>query len=165
MRCSGLVSVQSCVNYRVITCMYLNLDFSRASHFLVSQESMYITQNFLLCSYIHHLHMGVFPHECIILWVVKTTSLSMLLHLQCVPYLYLHFHFVSKIYLLHSKVTSTCTLISRTQYMCKISIHCSKRSCTCTEHLSCQRKKDDKECASNITQRKLFTHSNIQLEI
>ena len=37
---------------------------------------MYITQNLLLCSYIHCLHMGVFPHECIILWVVKTTSLS-----------------------------------------------------------------------------------------
>ena len=30
------VMFTSTVNYGVITCMYLNLDFSRASHFIVS---------------------------------------------------------------------------------------------------------------------------------
>ena len=77
---------------------------------------------------------GVFPHECVVLWVVKTTLLSFPVEYAIAPIVYsihvlkinliFNFHFVSKIYLLHSKVTSsTCTLISLTYLQERCSVH------------------------------------------
>ena len=89
-------------------------------------------------------------HECIVLQVVKTTSLSfpveyaIALIVYSIHVLTMNSIFISqaRFYLLQSKVTSSpCTILSNlftgdVQYMCKISSHCSNRSCTCTKHLS-----------------------------
>ena len=59
-------------------CVYLNLDFSQASDFIVSQENtIHNTKSFFLCVAMYITYVwGVFLHECIVLWVVNTTLMS-----------------------------------------------------------------------------------------
>ena len=106
---SSLIGMLRVGSYTYVYCklqsygMYLNLDFSRASHFIVSQESILHNTKTFYCVAIYIAY--VFPHECIVLWVVKTTSLSFPGEYVIAPIVYsihvltiniiFNFHFVS----------------------------------------------------------------------